>query len=312
MEYPDPIIIIQCKNQHNVCNACYTNPSFTKSCPICRASMKGKARNRLAEKLLNLTEKQCTNKGCNEMIQRIQFKEHVLQKCAFTAVSCKYAKLGCEWNGTKNERLQHEKECNVTLDQALEILLQTDQKNQELLEANDQAKAEFDEYLATMPNEGQKDSEKKLCHLHWDYYKNCVIFDPDDGGISGYIDEYKDVTDPFGDIEDNPVTGHIKICHIGSGLYDIKMKFSWVYQHDEFRDADEHHLKTFVRGMGYKNHTVNITVYENVNVKNMTPGRRGFEIKLNDEPVDETQLELLRESDDFLVSLLFGFDDVEL
>lgn len=253
--------------------------------------MNEKNRNRLAEQLLNMTEKPCTNKGCNEMIKRIQFKEHVLEKCPFVAVRCKYEKLGCEWSGTKNEKEQHQNECTITLDKALEKFLSVEQENKKL----DKATREFDEYLTKIPLECQMNDEITLCHFYWSHEENqdnfCV-----NSGYSGHTD----TSSPFGA---NTAYGEIKTCSVGGefGRYhDIKFKLSWKLEVGWFHDLGERRLTTFMREIGYKEHKVNVIVSDD--------GWRKIEITLNEERINVSQLQRLRERGYALLAIVMYED----
>lgn len=221
-EYPDPIIIVQCINQHNICNSCYENDAFSKQCPICRVPMKQKIRNRLAENIVGKLEQLCTNEGCNQMVKRCNHKKHTLFECAFIQKPCKYSVFGCKFIGTSDNRKEHERHCNVTLDEAL--------KKYKLLNAK------------------CKQFEK---------YRNQIIINNET-----YHHQWKKrdvIGDKFGNWSEAEINALGKLCYVGLKIevkhrrngtkaYDVYFSFFWF---EEIPFDDEYTLSVHVDGFGY-------------------------------------------------------------
>ena len=223
-EYPDPIVIVQCVNQHNICTNCYENDSFSKQCPICRVSMEQKIRNRLAENIVGKLEKLCPNEGCNQYIKRNKFKQHTLFECTYIQRLCKYSVFGCEFIGTEKKRQQHEEQCcNVNLDCAL--------KQYKLLNAKCR---QFEKYKQQIIN-------NETYHHQWK--KDKVIG-----------------RDNLGKWHESEITAlgglcyvALKICvhgwHNGRPNYNVHFAFFWI---EDIPFDDEYALSIHVNGFGYK------------------------------------------------------------
>mmetsp|Transcript_1479 Transcript_1479/g.2353 ORF Transcript_1479/g.2353 Transcript_1479/m.2353 type:complete len:344 (-) Transcript_1479:60-1091(-) len=106
--------ILQCPNGCVICDGCYPRIQPCK-CPICRTAMSRNVpiRCRLAEKTLALRLVTCKFDGCGKEIAFGQMKQHELDECEFKPIHCKYAELGCEWQGLRRNLAKHVSKCRI-------------------------------------------------------------------------------------------------------------------------------------------------------------------------------------------------------
>merc|ERR1712048_1092821 len=123
-----PNKIYQCVNSHLLCEGCYGRIKQGKQClcPECRVRMSRRepSRNKLAENYLKAHLFPCENEsaGCKEQIQFVYLKEHCQNECKYRNVECKYAMLGCTWNGLAKDQKSHRSKCPIKTKSPKEIL----------------------------------------------------------------------------------------------------------------------------------------------------------------------------------------------
>ena len=115
----------------------------------------------------------CPNKGCTETMKRFKTTFHVIYKCEYTEVSCKYANFGCKVKLKRKDMTTHEKDDKIHLHLALgvvvelkdtvvelkdavdkleDLLKKKDKKESEMFKITDYAKKRFNDEMFTSPS----------------------------------------------------------------------------------------------------------------------------------------------------------------
>ena len=145
-----PVIYLQCKEGHLMCNDCFNNPNFVdKRCCICRISMENPSRNRLAEKQVKNMSVICKVEGCNVELPYYKMKQHVDNDCQAVQVQCKYMTLGCNWSGPRRNAANHSHsgiDYDSLVEKIEELCEETSNLEDELYECNEEF-SEFQELI---------------------------------------------------------------------------------------------------------------------------------------------------------------------
>lgn len=100
----------QCTNGHLMCAGCFTHlladariRDETATCPNCRCVISKDAcsRNLAVEKAVCELPGEC--RFCSQELPRSLLEKHMADICEERIVSCKYAPIGCGWNGPHHE-----------------------------------------------------------------------------------------------------------------------------------------------------------------------------------------------------------------
>lgn len=125
--------VFQCGHGHLLCHECHwrlIDLEQTK-CPTCRSrlSTRNPIRNIVAEETIGSLRLPCPNTKCGMILKRSGLVEHLKHNCKERIVKCKFARLGCEWQGPARKLGGHDKKCDFRAMQGSAIM--------EVLEAND-------------------------------------------------------------------------------------------------------------------------------------------------------------------------------
>ena len=125
-----------------MCVLCYEKlDADDKKCPICRVSMRDPHRNRIAENHVKNMVVCCEESGCNQKIKYSEIYKHLDYECQYVLEKCRYALLGCNWEGPRRLQNDH-KHNNMSFDNILEKMNDLDEWNEELIEKINDAKWE--------------------------------------------------------------------------------------------------------------------------------------------------------------------------
>ena len=141
----DPLIYLQCKWGHLICKTCYVNPNFApKTCGICRGDMSHVSRNILAENQLKRMTINCTEDDCNYVLLYAHLKQHLDSQCECKVIKCKYAALGCNWEGKRKHEADHQHTC-IDYDVLLKKINESEKQIEMLLDDNEAWQEETEE-----------------------------------------------------------------------------------------------------------------------------------------------------------------------
>lgn len=125
-EFPSGGSVYQCQAGHLLCQLClHRVTESTKSiCPSCRVriSRDRPTRNLFAERVLASVMVPCENANCPDSFQFSKIKAHQTKECPFRPATCKFAPIGCEWEGIHKELADHEESCELATKSAKSIL----------------------------------------------------------------------------------------------------------------------------------------------------------------------------------------------
>jgi hypothetical protein len=121
--------IFQCSNGHMYCAECLdklfevsnaeanSEGNGEAKCPVCKSKLIHSAmiRNRFAETVLSKMMVPCPqcDKGCTVQVCFANVIEHAKSECDFRPVPCRFAVLGCDWQGEHRHAIAHNSECKI-------------------------------------------------------------------------------------------------------------------------------------------------------------------------------------------------------
>lgn len=104
------VLFIQCTNGHLMCAGCFTHlladariRDETATCPNCRCVISKDAcsRNLAVEKAVQELPGEC--RFCSQELPRSLLDKHMADICEERIVACRFAPIGCGWNGPHHE-----------------------------------------------------------------------------------------------------------------------------------------------------------------------------------------------------------------
>lgn len=107
--------VLQCCAGHIMCKECYDRVCHEEkpSCPSCREPLDvfKPIRNMLAERSIAVLSVRCPNAGCEKALTRGVLDAHLARECHYRQVCCKFAPIGCKWEGIAAAQAKHEDSC---------------------------------------------------------------------------------------------------------------------------------------------------------------------------------------------------------
>ncbi|CAO1415710.1 unnamed protein product [Diamesa serratosioi] len=131
----------QCVMGHLMCAGCFTHlladgrlRDQVATCPNCRVeiSKNNASRNLAVEKAVSELPSEC--QYCNQEFPRIGLEHHEQNECDMRPTECKYAVIGCQWNGPIHEASEHEKVCAHPKKSGAEVLSALKERDAKSLE----------------------------------------------------------------------------------------------------------------------------------------------------------------------------------
>jgi hypothetical protein len=91
---------------------------------------------------------------CFEMLPRNELSSHIIAACPESSIECPLKRFGCTWSGKRVKAAEHEAECPLSPVSA--FLLEQEQENKRLFEANAQLKQQQAEMMKSMTQIGSE------------------------------------------------------------------------------------------------------------------------------------------------------------
>jgi hypothetical protein len=137
--------VLQCCAGHIMCKECYERVCHEEkpSCPSCREPLDvfKPIRNMLAERSISMLSVRCPNAGCEKALTRGMLDTHVARECQYRQVCCKFAAIGCKWEGIAAAQAKHEDSCKRAETPGWKLL-------KRVLERQEAEKAKYEAELA--------------------------------------------------------------------------------------------------------------------------------------------------------------------
>ena len=107
--------VLQCTAGHLLCRECHSRVCLDEApqCPTCRTALDplNPVRNLVVEQTISRLRVACPHKDCEAVLTRGTVAAHAATECRYRHACCKYAVLGCKWEGLHAQLGRHEAKC---------------------------------------------------------------------------------------------------------------------------------------------------------------------------------------------------------